>query len=92
MGSLEVISLNVNGLRNPRKRKQIFRKLKENKLDVICLQETFVTIDVVEQWEKEWGGELIFNEGTQHEKGQITLIRKNLPFSWSVAIRNDRIN
>ena len=91
MGSLEVISLNVNGLRNPRKRKQIFRKLKENKLDVICLQETFVTIDVVEQWEKEWGGELIFNEGTQHGKGQIILIRKNLPFSWSVEIRDDRI-
>ena len=58
------------------KRKRIFRNLKERKLDVICLQETYVTEEVVEQWRKEWGGELTFFEGTKHGKGQMILVKK----------------
>ena len=47
MSSIECISLNVRGLRNIHKRKRIFRRLKERKADVICLQETYVTDDVI---------------------------------------------
>ena len=58
MSSIEFISLNVRGLRNMHKRKRIFRNLKERKLDVICLQETYVAVEVVEQWRKEKNGEV----------------------------------
>ena len=91
MSSIECISLNVRGLRNIHKRKRIFRRLREIKVDVICLQETYVTDDVIEQWKKEWGGELIYYEGTKHGKGQIILLRKYFPFDWSIEHIEDRI-
>ena len=91
MSSIECISLNVRGLRNIHKRKRIFGRLRERKADVICLQETYVTKDVTEQWKKEWGGELIYFEGTKHGKGQIILLRKYFPFDWSIEHIEDRI-
>ena len=79
---LLVFSLNVRGIRNKKKRTQLFKSLRLNKFDAVCIQESYVTDDVVEQWKKEWGGELIFNVGTNHSAGELILLRKGLePYS-----------
>ena len=38
MNNLKIASLNVRGLRQEDKRKEIFRKCRELDLDIICLQ------------------------------------------------------
>ena len=90
-GSIECISLNIRGIRNTRKRKRCFRAIKDRKTDIICLQETYVTDDVIEQWKRDWGGELLFFEGTNHGKGLVILIRKGFPFNFTIELREDRI-
>ena len=69
-------SINVRGLNNNFKRKSIFRHCK--KFHIICLQETRIVPGVTKQWEKEWGGKLIYSEGSTHSKGQIILINSNI--------------
>ena len=91
MGDITIFSLNVRGLRNRTKRKKVFRMLKQNNFDIICLQETYITCDVADQWKLEWGGELIYSEGTPHSKGQIVLIKKSFPHSWTTEIIKERI-
>ena len=91
MNGLSIFSLNVNGLRNVQKRKTFFRKFRENSYDVICLQESYITRDDAEQWKKEWGGDLIFSEGTRRSKGQIILLNKRFSHDWNVEYVSDRL-
>ena len=91
MASLRVLSLNVNGLRNNVKRKTLFRNFKEQHLDVICLQESYITKNVACEWEKEWGGKLVFVEGTARSKGQLILLRKSLPYEVQVVHTHERL-
>ena len=84
MCSLKILSLNVHGLRNTKKRKALFAHFKDNKFDIVCIQESYVTDDIIETWKKEWGGEIKFSQGTNHSKGQLILIKKNFPYKWSV--------
>ena len=43
IGKINVCTLNVRGLRNAKKRYNIFQKLKNKKHDIIALQETHLT-------------------------------------------------
>jgi len=91
MENLKIVSLNVRGLRNTIKRKKLFKLFKENKHDVVCLQESYITKNVYEQWKKEWGGDMIYCEGTNHGRGQLILIRKQFPYEWEVETIHERI-
>ena len=75
------IALNCNGLRSNLKRKSLFKYLKKNKYDIICLQETFVKDSDIEQWSKEWKGGLFHCSGTSHSKGQVILTHRNVDIS-----------
>eukprot|EP00745_Piridium_sociabile_P016466 TRINITY_DN24476_c0_g2_i3.p2 TRINITY_DN24476_c0_g2~~TRINITY_DN24476_c0_g2_i3.p2 ORF type:complete len:168 (-),score=8.73 TRINITY_DN24476_c0_g2_i3:33-536(-) len=91
MASLKILSLNVLGLRNNMKRKSLFRHFKQNKFDIVCIQESHVTQNIIETWKTEWGGEVIYCEGTSHSKGQLILIRKHFPWEWSIEKLASRI-
>ena len=51
---LKIISLNVRGLRNKKKRRTLFRKFKKENYDLICLQETYMSKKVRERRESGW--------------------------------------
>ena len=53
----------------------MFTYFRERKHDIICLQETYITKNVSEGWEKEWGGRQIYNEYTYHSSGQVISFR-----------------
>ena len=91
MASLKLLSLNVSGLRNKTKRKTLFRQFKQKKFDVVCVQESHVTKEVIESWRKEWGGEIVYYEGTNHSKGQLILLRNNFPYEYSIEKQSARI-
>ena len=64
-----LISFNVRGLNNDKKRKAIFTYLQKHKGDIIFLQETYSLEKVSSKWLKEWGGGGVMSHGTNHSRG-----------------------
>lgn len=71
------LSLNVRGLRQETKRRELFRLFERKDPAVVLLQETFSTEEVVQIWTNEWGGSCIFNHGTANSKGVAILLAKD---------------
>ena len=72
------ITLNVRGLRNKTKRTSIFRWLKREKADFYLIQEAYCLDTDLEEWKKEWGGEMYINCCTNHSKGLLILVSPSL--------------
>jgi len=71
---LDVLSLNVRGIRDQIKRRSIFSFLKDSKTNICFLQETYSELNDEIIWKNEWGGEIFFSHGTNHSKGVCILI------------------
>ena len=70
----KIISLNVRGLKNQRKRRSIFSYLKDQKCHCYFLQETYSEPKDELIWKSEWGGEMLFSHGTNRQKGVCILL------------------
>ena len=62
-------SLNVRGLRNETKCKELFKLMKKNKANIICFQETRSEPGDQRIWSKQWGGTIYFTHGSNQAKG-----------------------
>ena len=71
MDSIRFASVNARGLKNRLKRNAFFHYLKSQKFDIVCLQESHISGKDVPVWEKQWGGKVFFNEGTDHSRGKL---------------------
>ena len=60
----KLLSLNVRGISNFKKRKTIFTWCRKQKADFTFLQETHSKIDSEKCWRNEWGGEIIMAHGS----------------------------
>ena len=89
--TLDFFYVNVRGLRSKGKMQSLFTFLKEKRYDVICLQETYVTKTVSEDWKKEWGGELYYHEHTADSAGQVIYVRKGMSCNVEVKYESQRI-
>lgn len=76
--NLKVLSLNVRGINEERKRKSLFRWVKRNHVDVLFFQETYCTEKVEQVWKNQWGGNIISSYGTNHSKGVTVLFKPGL--------------
>ena len=74
----KVISLNVRGLGDKKKRKAVFQWLKKHEYDMIYLQETHSNIDIEKEWKQEWDGVLVMSHGSSQSKGCMILFNKHL--------------
>ena len=74
---MKVLSLNVHGLRKRSKRLSAFRLFKKLGCDIVALQESYVTDELIEQWTREWGGRIHATPGTNHSKGNVLLLSKH---------------
>ena len=81
---LNILSLNVRGLRNTNKRRAIFSYLKNQNATIFNLQETFSKPED-EKWTAEWGGKGFFSHGTEHSKGVTMLINPASKFQVSIV-------
>ena len=91
MESITICTLNINGLRNKIKRKNIFSKFKKEKYDFVCLQETYISEDDKKLWEMEWGGQIFFSSGSKRSLGQVILIKKDMQFEVKFIYKSARI-
>jgi exodeoxyribonuclease III len=71
---LKIVSFNVEGLRDVKKRSDIFEHFKESIYDIICLQETHITPELHIQIQNEWGYISHWNPGTNWSAGVAILI------------------
>ena len=71
---LDILSLNVRGIRDQSKRRSIFSFVKDQKAHIYYLQETFSEPNDETIWKKEWGGAMFFSHGTNHSKGVCILV------------------
>ena len=76
---LKFATWNVNGILDIKKRRAVFRKLKSENLDVICLQETHIFNDAtLRETSNLWNGPIHHSFGTNQSKGLITLLHPRL--------------
>ena len=88
--SIKILSLNVNGLRNYKKRQTIFHWLKEQNADLYLLQETHCeSTSDINNWKAEWGGECFWSVGTNFSRGVATLVKPKLDIKIS-STNSDR--
>ena len=88
---LNIVSMNVRGLRNAKKRRSLFLQFKNNNYDVIGLQETYLTNNDINVIENEWGHNFHISEGTTHSKGLLTLFGSSIKAcDVNIATKNER--
>ena len=87
--TIKIISLNVNGIRDHKKRTTVFYWLKQQKADICLLQETHCEsqTDIV-SWSNEWEGKTFWSIGTNYSKGVAILIKEKL----DITITNTEID
>ena len=71
-------TLNVRGLNNKLKRRALFNYLRRHKVDIACLQETYIKSDTLHDIKREWRGQVFHRHGTSRSNGLLTLIGTKL--------------
>ena len=75
-----ILSLNVRGLNELKKRRSVFNWIQRQKTDIAFLQETYSSQEKEDMWQNEWGGKIIFLHGSKHSRGNAILINKKLKY------------
>ena len=75
---VKIISFNVRGLNNVKKRTSIYSYLKNNQCDIAFLQETYSDKANEQRWIQEWEGSGYMVHGTKHSQGVAVLFCKGL--------------
>ena len=78
-----ILSLNVRGLRDVKKRSEVFRWLQtlhNGANSIVFLQETHTSDKDLLVWEHEWGSKILMSHGTTNSKGVAILFPKNINF------------
>lgn len=76
-----IVSLNVNGLNQTKKRREIFRYIRGKSPHVVLLQETYSNKPVEKLWSNEWGSKIYFSHGNTNSKGVACMFSKASPVS-----------
>ena len=76
-----IISLNARGLRNKHKRSKLLLWSRQQKCDVLLLQETYWTADMEKVINCEWNGTCFYSNGTNHARGVAVIIANDVSFS-----------
>ena len=71
----KLVSLNVKGISNFKKRRTMFTWCRKRKADIIFLQETHSIEKTHTQWKNEWGAEIITSHGSSNARGVAILIK-----------------
>ena len=83
MNCVNLLSLNVRGLRDDKKRRELFRWLKKyhnGKKTIILLQETHSSINDQIKWQREWGADILMCHGNKNSRGVAILLPLNTSY------------
>ena len=91
MNSIKILTLNARGLKNRLKRISLFHQIRKLRCDIVCLQETHITPSDSQLWEKEWGGQIVYVQGTGNSRGEMILFGKNTPLTLEIIHKEYKI-
>jgi len=80
MLKITISSLNVRGLVNNEKRREVFHWLKKKNFSIYLLQEAHCTEKSSEIWAAEWGYTALFSSLASNKVGAAILFKNNFPF------------
>ena len=87
---VRISTLNVRGLKNYAKRIAVFQWIKDNKIDIAVLQETYCGKSFVKKFSKSWDGKVYHSPtDSNHSRGVCVLVNKNSSCKIS-DIQNDK--
>ena len=78
--NFSLISFNVRGISNFKKRKTIFTWCRKQKADFLFLQETHSKKDSETCWKNKWGSEVIIAHGSSNSRGVAMLFKKGVDY------------
>ena len=78
--SFTILTLNVRGLADAKKRKLILEYYR-SRAEIILLQETHSEKKDEKIWQSQWGGPIIFSHGTSNARGVAILFKKQAYFN-----------
>ena len=76
--NFKLVSLDVKGISNFKKRRTIYTWCRNRKADIIFLQETHSKRETEIQWKNEWGGEILFSHGRTNSCGTAILFKDSI--------------
>ena len=76
MEEVKIATFNVHGIRDSRKRLELYKFLRYKQYDLILLQETHSTSSDEHLWQSQWSGPMLFSHGTNNSKGVVILTAK----------------
>jgi len=77
LNDFKIVSINVRGLRDAKRRVSLFNWLRRQHFDVIFIQETHSEVDCEIKWQNEWGGKIIMSHGSNNSKGTMIMFRRD---------------
>ena len=87
--TLSVLSININGMSEEKKRNNLFDILKNKNIDITLIQETHSTENLINKWEKKWLGKSFRNSGiVAKSSGVAILIKKDLNINTSTILQD----
>lgn len=75
--NLKIASLNVRGIGNNAKRKEVFNWLRSKKFSVYMLQEVHCSVKTVDIWTCEWSYKALFSCCASNKVGVSILFNNN---------------
>ena len=76
MAELQINSLNARGLREVKKRKELFNILRMEKSDIVCLQETHSTPQDETEWCMQSNMNVVYSHGDSNAQGVCIMYKK----------------
>ena len=89
MTSIKIGTYNVRGMRDIKKRSQVYKYVREKSFDVIFLQETHSSRKDQNFWTSQWGGKVVCSHGSSNSRGTAIYFRKNLQFRLKSTYTDD---
>jgi exonuclease III len=89
---INVLSLNVRGLGDGKKRREIFRWLKryhKASESITFLQETHTVAENEKTWERDWGSKVFFSHGASNARGVAILMPTKFNFVTELLWRDE---
>ena len=86
--NLQILSLNCRGLGNKQKRLDIFKKLKDDRIDIALLQDTHWDSELLTQVKEEWDFTLISTSFTTRSRGTAILFRNTFEFNLGMNFKD----
>ena len=75
-----IACLNVRGIRNREKRKDVLNFMRTLNYSIVCLTDTHISSELFDFVRAEWGGTCVFSPGTTHSRGVAVFFSNNIDF------------